>query len=91
MKKLDDPRRIVAAPQNGDILITKRHSAVDHDVTIVPGGTCVTHARFDVAVEAGGDSAQQLGVDLWMTEDHIHFRRLATYWRDGGPLTAARR
>jgi hypothetical protein len=31
------------------------------------------------AVTTGLDLAQQLGVDLWLTEDHIHFLRLATF------------
>jgi hypothetical protein len=31
------------------------------------------------AVTAGLDLAHQLGVDLWLTEDHVHFLRLAVF------------
>lgn len=56
-----------------------------HDVVIVSHGD-VTHARHDLAISVGREAAQQLGVDLWMTDDHTHFLRLATY-REASPCS----
>ena len=42
-------------------------------MTIVPTSECVLRGIANSAVTAGLDLAQQLGVDLWLTEDHIHF------------------
>lgn len=66
-------------PQDGDVLIARRIAMVDYDVMIMPGRQYVTHARHDLAVATGREAAELLGVDLWMTEDHIHFWRLAAY------------
>jgi hypothetical protein len=60
---------------------------VEHDVVIVHDGEYVTHTRHDLAISVDREVAQQLRVDLWMTEDHTHFLRLATYREPAGART----
>ena len=76
----------VSLPQDGDVLITRRTAAVMYDVVIMPDDKCVTRARHDLAITVGRETAQQLRVDLWITEDHIHFWRLAAYRDISGRL-----
>jgi hypothetical protein len=71
-------------PRDGDLLIARRTATVEHDVLVMPGGEVLARARYELAVAAGRNAAQQLGVDLWRTEDHKHFRKVATF-RDADP------
>ena len=71
-------------PQVGDVLISKPTAIVEHDVSIVATSTSVLRARYDLAITEGQKLAEQLSVDLWLTEDHTHFRRLAGH--RGGQL-----
>ena len=48
-------------------------------MTIVPTSECVLRGTANTAVMAGLDLAEQLGVDLWLSEDHIHFLRRAAF------------
>lgn len=64
-------------PQVGDVLISKPTAVVEHDVSIVPTSTSVLRARYDLAITEGQKLAEQLSVDLWLTEDHTHFLQLA--------------
>ena len=66
-------------PEPGDLLVSRATATRDYVVTIVPASECVLRGIANSAVTAGLDLAQQLGVDLWLTEDHIHFLRLATF------------
>jgi hypothetical protein len=69
-------------PQMGDVLISKPTASRDHDVCVIPDAETVVRGSHDVAVAGGRELAQRLGVDLWLTEDHIHFLRLATHRDD---------
>lgn len=66
-------------PEPGDLLVSRATATRDYLVTIVPTSECVLRGIANSAVTAGLDLAQQLGVDLWLTEDHIHFLRLAAF------------
>jgi hypothetical protein len=66
-------------PQSGDILVSRSTGRIEHDVTIVSDTThkvCSTHDR---AIAVASELARARHVDVWLTEDHTHFIRLATY------------
>jgi len=65
-------------PETGDVVISNPSATVDYDISVVPQQSCLS-ARRDVAVAKGQELAEQLGVDLWLTQDHTHFLRLASY------------
>ena len=64
-------------PQAGDVLISKPTAIAEHDVSIVAVSASVLRARYDLAVTEGRKLAEQLKVDLWLTQDHRHFLQLA--------------
>ena len=66
-------------PEPGDLLVSRATATREFLVTIVPTPDVVLRGIANSAVTTGLDLAQQLGVDLWLTEDHIHFLRLATF------------
>jgi hypothetical protein len=65
-------------PEQGDVVVSNPSATVDYDVIVVPRHP-VLCARRDVAVAKGRDLAERLGVDLWLTQDHTHFLKLASY------------
>ncbi|HEV8346324.1 MAG TPA: hypothetical protein VGQ16_07110 [Vicinamibacterales bacterium] len=65
-------------PETGDVVVSNPSATVDYDVIVVPHHA-VLCARHDVAVAKGQELAERLGVDLWLTQDHTHFLRLASY------------
>jgi hypothetical protein len=66
-------------PEPGDLLVSRATATREFLVTIVPTSEIVLRGIANTAVTTGLDLAQQLGVDLWLTEDHVHFLRLATF------------
>ena len=66
-------------PEQGDLLVSRATATREFLVTIVPTSEIVLRGIANSAVTAGLDLAEQLGVDLWLTEDHIHFLRLASF------------
>jgi len=66
-------------PQPGDVLVSRPAAAVEHEISIVSQPKRLVCARHDVAVEKGRQLAAELHVDAWLTEDHIHFLRLASF------------
>ena len=66
-------------PEPGDLLVSRSTATREFLVTIVPTSEIVLRGIANSAVTTGLDLAQQLGVDLWLTEDHIHFLRLAAF------------
>ena len=66
-------------PEPGDLLVSPATATREFLVTIVPTSDVVLRGVANSAVTTGLDLAQQLEVDLWLTEDHIHFLRLATF------------
>jgi hypothetical protein len=66
-------------PQPGDILVSRSSGNVEHQISVVPQlpqESCPTHAS---AVGKASALARERGVDAWLTEDLIHFMRLASY------------
>lgn len=70
-------------PRTGDVVVSNPSATVEYDVMVMPR-QAVLCARRDVAVAKGRELAERLGVDLWLTQDHTHFLRLASY-RDRAP------
>jgi len=66
-------------PESGDLLVARPTASKEYDLTIVPTSKVVIRDRFGRAIAAGLDLAQELSVDLWLTEDHIHYLRLAAH------------
>ena len=56
-------------PEQGDLLVSRATATREYLVTIVPTSECVLRGVATRALTAGLDLAQQLGVDLWLTED----------------------
>lgn len=66
-------------PRSGDVLISNRGATISHEVSVVGGSlfeSCPNRAR---ALARGHQIAGEREVDLWLTEDHIHFMLLASY------------
>jgi hypothetical protein len=72
-------------PKTGDVLVSNPSATVEHDVCIVPNRPHLTCPNHDSAVSAGVALAKELRVDAWLTEDRIHFLRLATYRETDSP------
>jgi hypothetical protein len=66
-------------PQPGDVLITKRLAIVERDISIVPHAPHLICPTHDEAVATGCALAEQRHTDAWLTEDRVHFLRLASY------------
>lgn len=66
-------------PQNGDILVSKDSARVEHEVSIVPAATASVCPNHDAAVRQARELAKERCVDAWLTEDHIHFVRVASH------------
>lgn len=66
-------------PKYGDVLVSNPTATVEHDVSIVPGQSEIICPNHATALARGDELARERGVDLWLTEDHTHFMRIATY------------
>jgi hypothetical protein len=66
-------------PQPGDVLIERPLALVEYEMGIVPYEPHIAWPTYDVAVARGHELAGRLHVDLWLTEDHIHFLQLGSY------------
>jgi hypothetical protein len=69
-------------PLAGDVLVSRLAERVEHEVSIVPGQAefvCPTH---DKAIAQAQELARQRHVDVWLTEDHIHVLKIASYRGD---------
>ena len=67
------------APQPGDVLVSKSTATLAHDVSIVPAPADVVCPTHDTAIARAHELAKDRQVDLWLTEDHIHFMKMASY------------
>jgi hypothetical protein len=64
----------------GDVLVSQSAARADvYDITVIPGTARGSHDRYENAIEAGRQLAQQLTVNGWFTSDHTHFARIAHY------------
>jgi hypothetical protein len=68
-------------PRDGDVLVSNPTATVEHEIGIVPRPPHVTCRNHDRAVAEGRRMAEELEVDAWLTEDHCHFLRIASYRR----------
>jgi hypothetical protein len=66
-------------PEAGDVLVSRVTATREYFLTVVPTADCVMRATANTAVKAGLELAQELDVDLWLTEDHIHFLKVAIF------------
>jgi hypothetical protein len=69
-------------PHNGDVLVSRPTARVEHEISIVPRPPHLTCATHDQAIAQGSELAERLQVDVWLTEDHRHFLRVAAFRRD---------
>ena len=70
-------------PQDGDILVSKPTATIEHCLSIVGGSTVETCPTHDSALTKARGLAQDRHVDVWLTEDHTHFLKIASYRLDG--------
>ena len=66
-------------PKSGDILVSRSSGNVEHQIGVVPGPPHESAPTHDRAVNKACELARERGVDAWLTEDLIHFLRLASY------------
>ena len=66
-------------PQPGDILVSNRSATTDHDVSIVPRRAHWVYPNHSAAVAEAHELAKARQADVWLTEDHTHFLKLASY------------
>lgn len=69
-------------PQNGDVLVSNPTATIAHDVSIVPAPPDIECRNHDAAVAKACELAKERGVDVWLTGDHIHFLKIASYRKD---------
>lgn len=69
-------------PRSGDVLISKISATVEHEVCIVPAQPSVVCRNYDTAVSQADQLAIEHHVDAWLTEDHIHFVKIASHRTD---------
>ena len=66
-------------PQVGDVLASNTTATVDYVLSIVPLQGSAVCPNHDAAVAEACVLASERRVDAWLTEDHIHFLRIASY------------
>ena len=73
------------APQPADILVSIRSATTDHEVSVVPADATLVFPNYIAAIAKARELAKERHVDLWVTEDHTHFMKLASY-RESHPI-----
>jgi hypothetical protein len=71
-------------PQDGDILVSKPTATIEHCVSVVgesTGEMCLNH---DTALVKARELAKERHVDAWLTGNHTHFLKVASYRRNNG-------
>jgi hypothetical protein len=66
-------------PDVGDVLVSRRTATQAYAVSIVPGPAQISTASRDQAVKKAREYAAEMQMNVWYTEDHIHYLRLAEY------------
>jgi hypothetical protein len=69
------------APKPGDVLVWRPTASVEHMVGVVPNPPLMTCANPAEARFKACALAEQLRVDVWHSEDHIHFLQVGSYRR----------
>jgi hypothetical protein len=67
----------------GDILVSHSTAVREHDISVSPNAPHAVSPTHDAAVRAGRSEAHALGVDAWLTEDHIHVVKIASHRAPG--------
>lgn len=79
----------MTGPRTDDVLVSKVSATVAHEVKILPassGTMCPTH---DAAVAQARELGRSRCVDVWLTEDHIHFLKIASFREGAQPEASA--
>ena len=77
-------------PQAGDILASERSARADvFAISVIPGDSDVTVARYSAAIERVQELARTRRVDGWFTSDHTHYACVASYRSLEAPPGAA--
>lgn len=71
-------------PQNGDVLVSNTSATIEHCVSIVGDSTVQRCPNHDAALTKARELAKDRHVDVWLTEDHTHFMKVASYRRGNG-------
>jgi hypothetical protein len=69
--------RDIPFPEPGDLLVARPTASLEYELTRLPDSESVMRGRCARTITVGLQMAQSLCVDLWLTEDYIHFLRLA--------------
>jgi hypothetical protein len=76
-------------PQTGDVLASARTARADiYTISIVPAAAHFRATRYAEALEKVRELARGLQVDGWLTCDHTHYARVASF-REGSEHTTA--
>jgi hypothetical protein len=67
------------APRPGDVLVSNSTATLAHDVSIVPAPADIVCPTHDTAIARAHELARDRQVDVWLTEDHTHFMKIASY------------
>lgn len=70
-------------PQDGDVLVSNPTARIEHDVSVVPAPRTLVCPNHAAAVAQARELAKNRRVDAWLTGDHTHFLKIASY-RDEG-------
>jgi hypothetical protein len=76
-------------PRSGDVVVSNRCATIEYDVTVVDSAVEESHPNHSQAMMRGHQLASERQVDLWLTEDQIHFLALASY-RPRGTVASPR-
>jgi hypothetical protein len=66
-------------PKAGDVLVSTPTATIEYYVSVVADPTEITCLNHDAAVAKALELARDRLVDAWLTEDHTHFLRIASY------------
>jgi hypothetical protein len=74
--------QVVMPPRAGDVLVSTPTATIDHHIYVVAEDTDIACANYEAAVHQACELAKAAHVDAWVTEDHTHFRKVASYRAD---------
>lgn len=74
-------------PRGGDVLVSNPTATVEHTVSIVPAPPDLICPNHDAAIGKAHELARDRHVDVWLTEDHTHFLKIASYRMEDDPTS----
>jgi hypothetical protein len=72
-------------PRIGDVLVSSPTATLEYYVRVVPGPQERICPNHSAAVALARELAKERRVDAWLSEDHIHFLRIASHREAGTP------